>query len=231
MRIFIESRNLLLKEQLKTLFLRKKPSVTINFNDEYIDEADVCIIDHTLNASSKSSLELMNSLSKVILLLPPNYQKQNLYKYYHRGLLCSLDAPVPLDILVGVSFNLYAKQTNFVTIDLYSQKEKYSYRFDDFILKNVPMTLMQVGSTEILEISYTEHKTLEILLENPFQVVPRGQIFERINQFRSFESDRIVDITIHKLRNIFKRNNKGKLIKSIYGVGYMLQSHTKLTKE
>ncbi|MEL0636413.1 response regulator transcription factor [Marinomonas sp. TI.3.20] len=83
-----------------------------------------------------------------------------------------------------------------------------------------PATLTLNEGTSIEEkLSRAEADMLFVLLKNPYKILSRDQLLGD----NTFPYDRSIDVRISRLRKkIQPDNNKNTLIKTVYGVGYML---------
>jgi two-component system phosphate regulon response regulator OmpR len=75
---------------------------------------------------------------------------------------------------------------------------------------------------EVVELSSTEYKILEVLMKNPNTILSRDQIMNlaRGRDFMAF--DRSIDVHISKLRAKLEPNPRSpKRIKTVWGTGYM----------
>ncbi|MDD3012492.1 MAG: response regulator transcription factor [Candidatus Gastranaerophilales bacterium] len=76
---------------------------------------------------------------------------------------------------------------------------------------------------KLLNFTATEFKILHFLAKNTGRVYTRDQIFESFKETDFYSGDRSIDILIGRIRK--KLGNYGRLIESIYGVGYRLKEY------
>jgi len=76
---------------------------------------------------------------------------------------------------------------------------------------------------KLLNFTATEFKILHFMTKNTGRVFTRDQIFEAFKETEFYSGDRSIDILIGRIRK--KLGNYGKLIESIYGVGYRLKEN------
>jgi len=75
-----------------------------------------------------------------------------------------------------------------------------------------------------IHLSPKEFALLEYLLNRVDEVVDRGELAEHVWDEASDPSSNVVDVLIHRLRKKIDGNRAEKLLRTIPGVGYMLQS-------
>jgi len=76
---------------------------------------------------------------------------------------------------------------------------------------------------KLLNFTATEFKILHFLAKNPGRVFTRDQIFEAFRETDFYSGDRSIDILIGRIRK--KLGSYGKLIESIYSVGYRFKEN------
>ncbi len=87
-------------------------------------------------------------------------------------------------------------------------------------LNKAKQTLLVEG-TEV-ELSSTEFKILEVLMENPNRVLSRDELMNRARGRDFMAFDRSIDVHISKLRSKLETHPRSpKRIKTVWGMGYM----------
>jgi two-component system phosphate regulon response regulator OmpR len=73
-----------------------------------------------------------------------------------------------------------------------------------------------------VELSFTEFRILEALMENPDTVLTRDQLLSRATERESSAFDRSIDMHVSRLRGKLQSTGEtGKRIKTVWGTGYM----------
>jgi DNA-binding response OmpR family regulator len=75
-----------------------------------------------------------------------------------------------------------------------------------------------------IDLGATEFRLLEMLARNAGIALSRAQIVERIWDYDFDGSSNIVDVYVSQLRRKLKRLGAGKLIETVWGVGYRIAS-------
>ncbi len=97
--------------------------------------------------------------------------------------------------------------------------EKEILIHDDLIL-DVKSHVVRLRGMEV-NLTNTEFEILRLLLENPSSVIRREEINERVYQSSNSVESRSIDMHIASLRKKLQ-DKEGHLIRTIYGVGYIL---------
>ncbi len=101
---------------------------------------------------------------------------------------------------------------------------RFRHEKEIFIHQNLIMdvkshTVRQDGKE--VNLTNTEFEILRLLLENPSSVIRREEINERVYQSSNSVESRSIDMHIASLRKKLQ-DKEGHLIRTIYGVGYIL---------
>ncbi len=101
-----------------------------------------------------------------------------------------------------------------------SQNKNLVIQVDDLILNKAAHTIKV--NEDIIDLSTTEFKILEVLMKNPNRVLSRDQIMDMAQGKDFMAFDRSIDIHISKLRSKIEPSPAApKRIKTIWGTGYM----------
>jgi DNA-binding response OmpR family regulator len=73
-----------------------------------------------------------------------------------------------------------------------------------------------------IDLTRTEFALLEYLMRHPGQVLTRQQITDHVWGYDYETMTNVVDIYVHYLRNKLEKGFKGKLIRTVRGVGYSI---------
>ena len=84
--------------------------------------------------------------------------------------------------------------------------------------------VMRGGKT--IELTGREYALLEFLMHHPGQVLSRTQIAEHVWDYNFFSSSNVVDVYIRYLRRKIDMGYDDKLIHTMRGAGYKIQSES-----
>ena len=87
-----------------------------------------------------------------------------------------------------------------------------------------PQKLEAVVAGQVIRLSVKEMQLLELLLRNAGQVLTKEQIFDRVWGFNSDADLSSVELYIHYLRKKIPSRKAGVEIKTVRGVGYMMEA-------
>ncbi len=76
-----------------------------------------------------------------------------------------------------------------------------------------------------VDLTRTEFALLEYLMRHPGQVLTRQQIMDHVWGYDYETMTNVVDIYVHYLRNKLEKGFKGKLIRTVRGVGYSISDN------
>lgn len=91
-------------------------------------------------------------------------------------------------------------------------------------LKALPQKLEAIVDDQVIILSVKEMQLLELLLFNAGQVLTKEQIFDRVWGFNSDADLSSVELYIHYLRKKIPFHKAGVEIKTVRGVGYMMEA-------
>jgi two-component system OmpR family response regulator len=74
-----------------------------------------------------------------------------------------------------------------------------------------------------IDLTARETKLLEIMLQNSGRVVTKQQLADRICNWEAELTDNAIDILMHRLRK--KLSSSGLVVRTIRGLGYMVEKH------
>jgi len=104
--------------------------------------------------------------------------------------------------------------------DKFDNNKELVIQLGDIILNKAAHTIEVNGN--IIDLSTTEFKILEVLMKNPNRVLSRDQIMNMAQGKDFMAFDRSIDIHISKLRSKLETDpSNPKRIKTIWGTGYM----------
>ena len=95
-------------------------------------------------------------------------------------------------------------------------------KFSDLELAPEKRTAFRSGKKLVLR--KKEYALLEYLMQHPNQVISREELMQNVWDYQSFVMSNTVDSHVSSLRQKVDHNQKIQLIKTIYGIGYMLNN-------
>ena len=75
-------------------------------------------------------------------------------------------------------------------------------------------------SEQIVDIGTKEFQLLYLFIRNPSRVYSREQLLDQVWGKDSYVDERTVDVYIRRLRLVLEKHGRGKMIKTVRGVGY-----------
>ncbi|WAC13724.1 response regulator transcription factor [Dyadobacter pollutisoli] len=91
----------------------------------------------------------------------------------------------------------------------------------DLILDKVTKTVKRNG--QLIDLTATEFRLLEYLLENTNRVLNRMEILENVWDINFNLGTNVVDVYINYLRKKINKNHPVKLIHTVFGMGYVIR--------
>lgn len=78
---------------------------------------------------------------------------------------------------------------------------------------------------EVVKVTATEYKILELFMENPGRVFPSEEIYERVWNEKAYAVENTVMVHIRRIREKIEINPKQpKYLKVVWGIGYKIES-------
>ncbi|MFI5205357.1 MAG: winged helix-turn-helix domain-containing protein, partial [Candidatus Paceibacterales bacterium] len=77
------------------------------------------------------------------------------------------------------------------------------------------------------KLTLKEFRILEYFMRNPDKVLSREDIIANIWDFEYDSFSNVVDVFVNKVRNKIDKGRVNKLIETVHGIGYRLNSHTR----
>lgn len=104
-----------------------------------------------------------------------------------------------------------------------SEKEKNTniLQIADLILDKTTKTVTRNG--QAIDLTATEFRLLEFLIENQNKVLNRMEILENVWDINFNLGTNVVDVYINYLRKKVDKNSKTKLIHTVFGMGYVMR--------
>ena len=79
---------------------------------------------------------------------------------------------------------------------------------------------------ELVKLTATELKIVDLLMRNPGRVFPAEEIYQRVWQSDSYASENTVMVHIRRIREKIELNPKEPdYIKVVWGIGYKMEQH------
>ena len=101
------------------------------------------------------------------------------------------------------------------------EKNTNTLQIADLLLDKTTKTVRRGGQT--VDLTATEFRLLEFLMENQNKVLNRMEILENVWDINFNLGTNVVDVYINYLRKKVDKNNKLKLIHTVFGMGYVLR--------
>lgn len=99
-----------------------------------------------------------------------------------------------------------------------------SAQFEDWVFQPDSLTLINISQNTEESLSRVEGNMLLALTQNPFKILSRNQLLGE--NYAPY--DRSIDVRVSRLRKKLEKDpQKPKLIKTIYGAGYMFTTQVK----
>jgi len=94
-------------------------------------------------------------------------------------------------------------------------------RVDDLVVDTVRHQVSRGGRA--IDLTAREYALLEFLVAHRGQVVTRSQIIQQVWNWTFMPTTNIVDVYIRYLRRKIDENSSKRLIRTVHGVGYMVE--------
>ncbi|MBN1267072.1 MAG: response regulator transcription factor [Anaerolineales bacterium] len=95
------------------------------------------------------------------------------------------------------------------------------YQFEDLILDTG--THLAHRGQRVIELTAKEYELLELLMQNPRQVLARSVIYDRVWGYDFGGDSNIIEVYIRYLRQKIEEAGETRLIHTVRGVGYVLR--------
>lgn len=223
MKILIAEDHLILASQLQKMLVKQKFSVDVVSDGEtannYLDSIsyDLLLLDIGLPKIDGITLcENLRSQGKSIpiLMLTGRNTIQDKLRGLNAGGDDYLTKPFNADELIARVHSLLRRRQLEVQPILHWGNLSLNQNLNQIYYENVPLNL-----------TATEHRILSLLLLNPHQVFSRQILIDRIwASTREIPSDDTVKSHIKTIRRKLKDFKLGNLVKTVYGLGYCLDT-------
>lgn len=101
------------------------------------------------------------------------------------------------------------------------EKSTDTLQMADLILDKT--TKLVTRNTQLIDLTATEFRLLEFLLNNQNKVLNRMEILENVWDINFNLGTNVVDVYINYLRKKVEKNNQTKLIHTVFGMGYVMR--------
>ncbi len=190
---------------------------SFNYDDGYTsflnNRIDLILLD--INLPHKSGLKLCEEIRKTsdlpIIFITANDTEQDMIQGFQTGCDDYITKPFSIEIL---------KQRVIAVLKRTSIKEKNIFKYKDITVDYNRMILMK--GEEIIKLTTTEYKLLELLTKNKQQVVSRQIILEKLwDANGNFVDENALSVNIRRLRQKIEDDPKNpKYIITVFGTGY-----------
>lgn len=182
-------------------------------------QPDLCIIDLGLPDMDGLSLvkQLMHNNSMGIIILSGRDSLTDKVLGLELGADDYISKPFDPRELVARTKSTLRRLDKMAAV-LHENPQAQQARFDQWTFQVSTLTLIhQHGHTEVL--SAAEAGLLMTLLRSPRQILSREQLMQE----RDHAFDRCIDVRMSRIRKKLEEDHKNpRLIKTVYGIGYML---------
>ncbi|MHC0038275.1 response regulator transcription factor [Pseudoneobacillus sp. C159] len=182
----------------------------------------VVVINHSL--LNVNSLELCRSirqqLNTIIIIVGDDLGDEDIVKYYRAG---------ANDVYLGNQLNyaiLHCKINVMLNLESHHKiDEAGEYRVGELVLRKENFKV----EYEDKELGFTkkEFSILWYLAEKQGSVVSREDLIKGVWSYAHLEDDRMIDTHLNRIRKKFKQYHIDLMIKTVWGIGYTLQTEGK----
>jgi len=189
-------------------------------------EPDVCIID--LGLPDREGLSLVNSVANSsnasVLIISGRSNMQDKIAGLELGADDYITKPFEVIEVVARVKALLRRSKNTAP----SETAKF-YEFSGWTADlNQHLLVSPEGKT--IRLSFAEAQVLRIFLNNSNRLVTRDSILEQLDDGQSDNFDRAIDVRVSRLRSKLQDDpNNPRIIKTIYGAGYIFIADTRST--
>lgn len=188
-----------------------------NYDDGYIaflnHNIDLILLD--INLPHKSGLKLCEEIRKnseiPIIFITANDTEQDMIQGFQAGCDDYVSKPFSIEIL---------KKRMIAVLKRTNVKEKNIFTYRDITL-DYKMMILKKGE-DIIKLTTTEYKLVELLTKNKGQVVSRQVILERLwDVDGNFVDENALNVNIRRLRQKIEDDpGNPKNIITVFGIGY-----------
>jgi DNA-binding response OmpR family regulator len=156
-----------------------------------------------------------------VLMLTALSATENLVEGLDSGADDYLSKPFKLAELLARIRSLTRRNANGVSTAVAASPEKNGLRIADLFLDTDEKTATR--SSKPIDLTATEYRLLEYLMQNPRRVLSRMDILERVWGIDFNMNTKVVDVYINYLRKKVDKDFDTKLIHTAVGMGYILK--------
>ena len=190
---------------------------TLNYDDGVTaflsNSIDLILLD--INLPHKSGLKFCEEIRKnydvPIIFITANDTEQDIIQGFQIGCDDYITKPFSIEIL---------KQRVIAVLKRANVKEKSIFTYKDITIDYAMMILKK--EEEIIKLTTTEYKLVELLTKNKGQVVSRQVILEKLwDADGNFVDENTLSVNIRRLRRKIEDDpRKPKYIITVFGIGY-----------
>lgn len=216
-----------IQAQLKQYGLNiKSKSVHTLSHTNFDNTVQLIILDSGIsNAQQLNLYEMIRQQTQVMVMaLSHNHSMKACVKAMESGFIDYIMLPMQLEYIAA-----RIKVICQIAMQLNSQTAQTAYYFNHYILKPEQQLLITPNKHEF-ELSLGEFRILNALVNNPNRILSRTQLLDHLTNAIDADApfDRIIDVYIGRIRKKLKA--AGPILKTVRGVGYMLQTHVEKRK-
>lgn len=183
------------------------------YNEFLNNTVDLILLD--IKLSHKSGLKLCEEIRKnsevPIIFITANDTEQDMIEGFKKGCDDYIAKPFSMEILKQ-RIKAVLKRTNI--------QDKNIFKYKDITVDYNMMTVKK--GEEIIKLTTTEYKLIELLTKNKHQVMPRETILEKLWDINgNFVDENALSVNIRRIRQKIEDNPKNpKYIITVFGTGY-----------
>ena len=181
------------------------------------DEYDLIILD--LMLPQKGGLEICKGMRKIniatpVLILTANDNVESKVALFDAGADDYLVKPFKFEELLGRIRAITRRPKQVLATEL---------KVSDVRLDPANLKVMRAGQE--IKLTLKEFRILEYFMRNPNKVLSREDIVSNIWDFDYDSFSNVLDVFVNKVRNKIDKGRYNKLIETVHGIGYKLNTY------
>ena len=182
------------------------------------DEYDLIILD--LSLPNKGGLEICKGMRKLnistpVLILTGNDKVESKVALFDAGADDYLVKPFKFEELLGRIRAITRRPKQVLATEL---------KVSDVRLDPANLKVMRAGQE--VKLTLKEFRILEYFMRNPNKVLSREDIVSNIWDFDYDSFSNVLDVFVNKVRNKIDKGRYNKLIETVHGIGYKLNTYS-----
>jgi DNA-binding response OmpR family regulator len=184
---------------------------------------NILILNHSLVNVNSVELcrQIQQQMNTIIIVVGEALTDEQIIKFYKAG---------ANDVIQHVSYPVLLCKLN-VLLNLDSMKHKDEQKIYQFgKLRLNKETYKVYYDNKELTFTRKEFSILWLLANKPDSVVSREELIKGVWSYAHLDDDRMIDTHLNRIRKKLKQENINMLIKTVWGIGYILQSEQSNTE-